>query len=250
MRTNQLIFILIAFGALTFVGLRFFANQDLSVSTSQAAIKPSQIDFTQSNKISEPKTVKLQSNAEQIAAVQKPVEFKSEIEQRFSAFEKKQWAAFNTILKSKNDNDPRLDSDLKKLSQTLSQALMQKYDSLPHEDRGGRGLITFLIARNFATADEADFLKKVFAETPCLSLGNCQTTSEQNPHNSGVDSTTLIYPQQSVLYMIEKQLAENPKRLDNTDYRAGVTQIITQAENYPIASVRDKAKSIKQKFGI
>ena len=78
--------------------------------------------------------------------------------------EKSAWLALEEILKSKNDNDPRLDKDLSDLSLHFHKALYSKYQSLKPEDRNGRGTLVFLVARDLKNSADIEFLQKVYEE--------------------------------------------------------------------------------------
>lgn len=70
------------------------------------------------------------------------------------------------IFVSKNDNDPRLDSDLRKLDEEAKAAFRAKYRALPPELRNERGTIVFLLGRNLTTAGDYAFMKNVLSEPP------------------------------------------------------------------------------------
>ena len=110
------------------------------------------------------------------------------------------------VVKSKNDNDPRINTELKSLSPDVHQALYAKYKAFPAEDRNNRGLVVFLIARDLKSVADLDFLKKVYAESPCLSLEDCKNVGSDDAHFSGTNQTTMNYPQFAGLYQLEKQL--------------------------------------------
>ena len=103
------------------------------------------------------------------------------------------------ILKSRNDNDHRLDTDLKVLAPATREAFREKYRSLRLEDRNGRGTIVFLLGRNIETSVDMSFMSEVIGEKPCLSLEDC---SKAVPSGAGADlhleagtSVTMSYPQ-------------------------------------------------------
>src|SRR5208282_5341547 len=57
-------------------------------------------------------------------------------------------AVLQEILDTKNDNDPRLDSDFKTLSESEKQALQEKYLSYTPEKLNERGTLIYLLGRN------------------------------------------------------------------------------------------------------
>ena len=154
------------------------------------------------------------------------------------------------LLKNRNDNDSRLDQDFISISKELSQKIKEKYFQLRPEDRNGRGLIVYIIVRNLNSASDAEFVKKIFQETPCLSLENCQYKIEDTSHHSAINQTTLIYPQLVALHQLEYKISQQPHLLNSAENRSFFIQILTQAENYDIPQVRNKARAIREKFDL
>ena len=113
------------------------------------------------------------------------------------------------ILESRNDNDPRLDSQLKDLNPAERRELREFYRSLDWEDRNGRGTTVFLLGRNIDSEEDLDFMKEVLSEPPCLSLRDCETaeaeeiTSTDDHDNS--QEITLAYPQVVALKSLERE---------------------------------------------
>lgn len=228
-------------------GLFFIWGKKKSEATT--LLKPSQLDFTNSNQLQEPMAVSVSAQAEAFAEESannvEPVAVTS-----LSEPEKKLWANLEEILKSKNDSDPRV-KDLINLSADFRKALSDKYNSLKMEDRNGRGFITFLVAKDLKSASDLEFLQKVYQEAPCLSLDDCAiTTRDDNPHNSGVDQTTMNYPQLVILYQLDKQLEAKPELLNDPALRAGVLATLKQAEAFPVPTVHDRAEQIRKKYNL
>ncbi len=117
------------------------------------------------------------------------------------------------IFESKNDNDPRMDSELKELTSEAKNALKEKYTSLPENQRNARGTIVFLIGRNLTGPADYQFLKQVLSEPPCLGLVDCaQPMSAQSSgghEDTGGIGVVLDYPQMAALKAIEKHPAQN-----------------------------------------
>jgi hypothetical protein len=162
--------------------------------------------------------------------------------------ELKKWLVFQEIMKSKNDNDPRLDRDLNELTPGLRQALRQKYSQLPPESRNERGLIAYLVARDLRTVEDLDFLKSVFEEAPCLSLENCTVRSNSEAHLSGIDQTSMNYPQLAPLYQLEKQIEKNPERFQDSKMKDHLRALLGQAKQFGVPIVRNKADEISGKL--
>ena len=239
---KKLVLIVLLLGALLTAGLFLFkAQRPRPLEVSE--LKPSQLNLSQSNSL--PTT----STNAQVEAVEKP-ELILPKAQQLQNEDKSKWDVFDNIVKTKNDNDPRLDHELKNLSPALREALFEKYDSLPQEDRSARGLIAYLIARELKTPEDAQFLKQVYQEAPCLSLADCKTSAPDDPHHSSTNQTTLVYPQLSLLYVIEKQLTENPQYLNDASKRSEYIQLLVAAESYPVPVVNEKARGIRNKFGL
>jgi hypothetical protein len=112
------------------------------------------------------------------------------------------------IFVSKNDNDPRLDTDLRVLDENAKAAFRTKYRSLPMERRNERGTIVFLLGRNLKTADDYAFLKEVLSEAPCLSMQDCTSPldgalTSNDEHQGSALSILLVYPQLTALKAIK-----------------------------------------------
>lgn len=235
-------FLLILIGALLLAGLFLFLDPRAK-GISSSSLKPSQLNFSESNELpSVKKEVQEKLGSENSV---------STIKESFSLDEKSQWQAFEDILKVKNDNDPRLDRDLKKISPRFREALYEKYSQLPAEDHSRRGLVVYLIGREISSIEDLQFLKKIYQESPCLSMADCKSSSgNQDPHNSAVDQTTLVYEQLSGLYLIERQISQNPNLLSDAASRSGIVQVLAQAESFPVPAVHDKAIAIRTKYGL
>ena len=114
------------------------------------------------------------------------------------------------IFNSKNDNDPRLDSDFNDLSAQTKNLMRQKYREIPPERRNERGTIVFLLGRNLSSAQDWAFLRGVVSEPPCLSLEDCskEIPSQEDAHESGIE-VTLAYPQIVSLKMAQRALSSS-----------------------------------------
>lgn len=167
---------------------------------------------------------------------------------KLSPIEQKKWTSFKEILASKNDNDPRINGELKNLSDDFHSLLYSEYQTLPAESRNERGMIVFLLTRDLRTDEDFAFLRKVYDEAPCLSLGDCNSRSQSDPHLSGIDQTTMNYPQLAELYQIEDRLTREPKLLEDTNMRENFKATIDAALKFPVPIVQKKAAEIKAKF--
>ena len=207
-------------------------------------LKPSQLDFTNSN---EPQAAIL-SKEEPTATEVVSATATTFVPVGLTEPEQKLWNNFEEILASRNDNDPRV-ADLKHLSPEFRKSLFEKYNSLKPEDRNSRGFIVFLVAKDIRSVSDLEFLQKVYQEQPCFSLENCSGgVADEDPHMAGVNQTTLSYPQLAGLYQLEKQLETNPGLLKDPSLRAGVLATLKQAEAYSVPVIRQRAEQIRNKF--
>jgi hypothetical protein len=111
------------------------------------------------------------------------------------------------ILASKNDDDPRLDSDLRHLDEESKTVFRAKYRALPPEKHNERGTIVFLLGRNLTTAQDYSFLKEVLSEPPCLGVTDCSKPTESgasDDHQSNATAIVLLYPQLTALKALQK----------------------------------------------
>ena len=105
---------------------------------------------------------------------------------------REQLKTLEDILRSGNDNDPRLDTDFKSLSVEAKSLLREKYAGTPPERRNDRGTIVFLLGKNLETPEDWAFLRAVVGEPACLSLADCSKTDPGAPGLG--DEVTLAYP--------------------------------------------------------
>ncbi|MCM2322648.1 MAG: hypothetical protein NDJ90_05255 [Oligoflexia bacterium] len=122
-----------------------------------------------------------------------------------------QLRVLNEILVTRNDNDPRLDRELKGFSPEGKAALRARYAELPPEDLNGRGTIVYLLGREAATARDMEFFQQVLAEPPCLSLASCSkeppASASTDLHHEATNEITLAYPQLVALKSLEASLS-------------------------------------------
>lgn len=119
-------------------------------------------------------------------------------------------AELQEILDSKNDNDPRLDTDFKTLSEAEKKALQEKYLAYTPEKLNERGTLVFLLGRNIENEKDLKFMEYVLNEKPCLSMANCAVPGPKAvgaaAHSASVDAITLAYPQVVTIKSIERNL--------------------------------------------
>lgn len=99
------------------------------------------------------------------------------------------------ILRSRNDNDPRLDSEFNELSPQAKELFRGTYGGLRPEKRNERGTIVYLLGKNLNAAEDWAFLRKVVTEPPCLSLSDCSKKPAPGGGEEALgDEVTLAYP--------------------------------------------------------
>ena len=160
--------------------------------------------------------------------------------------DRKKWDTFQEILKSKNDNDPRVDQILFNLSESFKLALRDYYQNLPMEKRNERGFIAFLVSRQLSSENDVSFLKSILNEKPCLSMSDCNTQGFQDPHHASTDNVSLNYPQLVVLYEIENKLKLESSL--SSIQRQWLRDIIQSGINFPAGIVSSRAHEAMQKF--
>lgn len=220
---------------------------------------PSAFDFTQSNQ--PPAQVYSEDSLSGVVDGQaslekspkKTEEALKDLEKKLKNLTSEEQAKFEVvedILDSKNDNDPRLDSELKNLTPELKLALQTRYKQLPEEKRNERGLLLHLVARELNSIQDLEFIQSAYEEPPCMGLSDCRQADNFDPHMDALNQTTLDYPQKVGLYHLEKSLGERPQLLEDAAFKNAAIELLKSAENFPVPSIQRQAKKIRQKFGI
>lgn len=153
-------------------------------------------------------------------------------------------ALLEEVLRSRNDNDPRLDTAFNDLSPQTKCLFRQKYRQLPPESRNELGTVVYLLGRNLKTEEDWAFLHEVVIAQPCLSPENCsrRAKTEPDPHATIGTEITLSYPAIMALKRAEKILQSG--RGDSTQ----ALQLISAAESSASRTVADLAASIEQRY--
>ena len=110
------------------------------------------------------------------------------------------------ILQSRNDNDPRLDTDFNTLSVEARRLFRERYRQIAPERRNERGTIVYLLGKNLRDDEDWAFLREVVSEPPCLSLADCAKPST-GPAEMG-DEVTLAYPALVALKQAQRALEQ------------------------------------------
>jgi hypothetical protein len=148
------------------------------------------------------------------------------------------------ILKSKNDNDPRMDTEFKHLSPGTKYLLEKRYAAYPAEARNERGTIVFILGRdlvNSGSAEDFQFFDQVANEPPCQSLGDCEKVVKGAPEDAHEESTigvTLSYPQQ----MLVRELGEFITQAPDNPLKGDAIRSLQGLSRSPIPSVAMRAQ--------
>ncbi len=160
-----------------------------------------------------------------------------------------QLQVLDEILQSKNDNDPRLDRELRTLDESAKAALRAKYRSMPPEKLNERGTLVFLLGRNLNSAADVAFLQGVLEERPCLSLADCSKSEGaahgEEAHLESLDETTLLYVQLAALDRLEARLAD-PQI--TPEIRQATLAALRATEGSQSARVAERARRIRQHY--
>lgn len=159
------------------------------------------------------KPIKLEPTQNRTLFVQKPIFNLTPISQSkprsIEAETAQKIQILSEIFQSKNDNDPRLDSEFKNLSPHTKLALQKEYKETPVELRNERGTIVFILGRNLNSQEDFQFFKQVISEPPCLSLSDCtKAPDEDHSETSTQVGITLEYPQIVVLKSLQNFLSQ------------------------------------------
>jgi len=142
------------------------------------------------------------------------------------------------ILASRNDNDPRLDTELRYLDTEAKSTFQKRYADYAPERRNERGTIVFLLGRNLSDSKDFAFLKSVVTEAPCLSLGDCSKAAEAgDPHLESAAEVTLAYPQLVALKQIENFLKNGGTRPELIQEAKKVIEAAKGSRNSKVAEL-------------
>lgn len=158
-----------------------------------------------------------------------------------------QWHLVQQILASHNDNDPRLDKELRVLDAATKARFRAEYKKIPPEKRNDRGTLVFLLGRNITEAQDLAFMKDVVNESPCLSLADCNHPepswdAKKEEHQNGM-GVTLAYPQLVALQSL-LNLAGN----SNAALKEGALDVVSAAKHSSQLLVSRMADSVEAKL--
>lgn len=227
-------------GALLIAGLFFFFSRKTELENSEATVQ----SIPAAEKVAALKNDEPINNEPAQISIEKTESFKPSIQVKGIL------SVVDEIIQRQNDNDPRVNSELKNLSQQVHEALYEKYDSYAAENRNAKGFIVFLVAQDIKSVADVEFVTKIYQEAPCLSLEDCKNVGSGDPHHSGANQTTLIYPQFVGLYQLEQQLQQKPDLLKDSVMRQSIENLLKRAEDFPVPAIQDRARQLRRKFGL
>lgn len=147
----------------------------------------------------------------------------------------------DTILASKNDNDPRLDTDFKNLNEDEKSLLQKKYAQRAKEKLNERGTLIFLLGRETDSYSDLTFIKQAVLEQPCNNMNNCESTEEVPKDEHAVaDQITLVYPQVMALKSLELILKSPDKGPSLKNYAQEIVFEASKSRNTTVSSVAQK----------
>jgi hypothetical protein len=163
--------------------------------------------------------------------------------------EQKKWVVLEQILESKNDNDPRIDTDLRHLSPGFKSALAIHYAELKPERFNERGTLVFLVGRELVHPADVDFMRTVLTEKPCLSVSDCSRPpaahAGEDDHREMMNETTTRYPQLMALRALKQKWRELQKDpTGQTDLIRQIRETLEEASRSPDPRIADEAKAI------
>lgn len=179
-----------------------------------------------------------------------PLPTLSQTTQRFSAPTVAKLKILDEIFASRNDNDPRLDSEFEEISPEMRAALIVSYKALPKERLNERGTLIFLLGKKINDEKDIDFFQELIAEAPCLSLTDCSkesiVESLGDEHQAESQATTLVYPQLVALRLV----SSNYQSAKDQVLKDRMAEFFKLAEQSPSEYIAEEAARIQSEAGI
>lgn len=160
------------------------------------------------------------------------------------------------ILRSKNDNDPRLDHDFNDLSSEAKVLFEEKYRAIPAERRNARGTVVYLLGKNLKTPEDWEFFREVALEPPCLSLSDCtKKPAPGSDEEATGDEVTLAYPSLVALRQARRVIEESRSHPSAQSAQAKVNEraaldFFAAAKKSQTRAVARMAASLENKFAL
>jgi hypothetical protein len=167
--------------------------------------------------------------------------------------EQAQMKALSEIFTSRNDNDPRIDTELKDFSPAMKHALATRYARITAEKRNEKGTIVFLLGREISSKEDVGFLKEVLLEKPCMSLQDCSKApaaeAGADEHLDTINETTIRYPQLMAIRALRaKALELKSAGGKEPELLASIIQALNDASQSSDPRISDEARSLAKEL--
>jgi hypothetical protein len=165
-------------------------------------------------------------------------------------------AELETILLSRNDNDPRLDLDFNGLSAADKRLFRKKYREIAVEKRNERGTIVYLLGRNLKTHEDWEFFRQVALEPPCLSLSDCSKKPAPGSDEEATgDEVTLAYPSLVALRQARRVIEDGRAQVSVRDAKPKAAEkealaLFSAAKNSKTRAVARTAAALEKEFAL
>ena len=161
-------------------------------------------------------------------------------------------SVLSEILETKNDNDPRMDTELQHFSKAGKHALQSRYSALKPEKRNARGTVVFLLGRELESPEEAAFLGSVLQEKPCLSLQDCDRPPESHggaeEHLEALNETSANYPQLMALRALRSRASDLKKNNGDPALISAIEAALRDGERSSNPRVAEEAARTLKEF--
>jgi hypothetical protein len=156
------------------------------------------------------------------------------------------------ILKARNDNDPRLDTEFKALSPAAKRLFREQYRALAPEKRNERGTVVFLLGRNLTSPEDFTFLEGVLSEPPCLSMADCSQPAKgagaESSHLEMGTEVSLAYPQLVALVSVEHLIDQAGSNGGSIAELDRVRETLSAGAKSPDSKVSAKARELQARL--
>ncbi len=210
-------------------------------------LKPSQLDFVNSNLPAASSAQREPSEKSEKSKLIKKNEVWASGEM-LTGEDAETWHVLRSVVESKNDNDPRLDKELKHMSEAVHKTIRDAYQKMAMEDRNERGTLVFLLTRDLKSSEDLQFLKSVYEEQACTSFESCNQVPSEDAHLSSIDEASLSYPQRAGLYQLASVVEKHPEYMRDPKFRDEIRAVIDSAANFPVPMVQKKAQELRARL--
>jgi len=169
------------------------------------------------------------------------------LEASVSAQTQQKLKVLREILATKNDNDPRLDTELRTLSDEAKALFSVQYSAFPPEAHNERGTIVFLLGRNLTKPSDVDFLVRVVGEPACLSMAKCSEpdppSKRDDEHIETAHEVTLVYAQLVALKAAERYLKQPQPQPEVAEKLRALLEAAKESPQPRVASLAEEILS-------